>query len=80
LAGDVVHILDAVDRLFKRRRNGSRDDFGRGAGINRRDLHGWWDDIRVLGHRQNRHRGEPEHDDKDADDRGESRMINEKVR
>ena len=38
LAADVVHVLDAVDGLFERRRDGAGDDIRRSAGIGGRDL------------------------------------------
>ncbi len=52
LAADVVHILDAVDRLFERRRDGAGDRLGRSAGVDGLDLDGWRNDVRVLRDRQ----------------------------
>src|SRR5260370_2157904 len=49
LAADVIHVLDAVDGLLKRRRNGAGDRIGRSAWVGGRDLDGWWNDVRVLG-------------------------------
>src|SRR3984893_14476448 len=80
LAADVVHVLDAVDGLLERRRDGARDDFGRSAWVGGRDLYGWRDDVRILGYRQECCRGKSEHHDEDTDDRGESRVVNEKMR
>src|SRR3984957_15490424 len=52
LAADVVHVLDAVDGLLERCRDGARDDVGRSARVGGCDLDGWWDDVRILGYRQ----------------------------
>src|SRR6516164_466993 len=38
LAADIVHVFDAIDGLFERRRNSVGDRFGRSAGIGGRDL------------------------------------------
>src|SRR6516225_4107049 len=80
LAADVIHLLDAIDRLFKRRRDGASDRVGRSAGVGGRDLDRWRNDVRVLGDRQECRRGESEHHDEDIDDRGEAGMLNEEVR
>ena len=60
LAADVVHALDAVDGLFERRRDRAGDRLRRGAGIVGRDLDGRRDDVRILRHRQEHHRGQSE--------------------
>src|SRR5580700_1390467 len=52
LAGDVVHALDAVDGLLKRRRNGAGDRLSRSAGIDSLNLDSWRDDVWVLRDRQ----------------------------
>ena len=80
LAADVIHLLDAIDRLFKRRRDGASDRVGRSAGVGGRDLDRWRNDVRILGHWQECRRGESEHHDEDIDDRGEAGMLNEEVR
>jgi len=80
LAADVVHILDAVDGLFERRRHGAGDCLGRSTGVGGRDLDGWRDDVRVLGNRQECRRGQTEHQDEDIDHRGEAWVINEEMR
>ena len=67
LAADVVHVLDAVDGLLERRRDGARDDVGRSARVGGRDLDGWRDDVRILGYRQECCRGKSEHHDEDTD-------------
>src|ERR1700733_8752789 len=80
LAADVVHVLDAVDGLLKRCRDGARDDFGRSAWVGGRDLDGWRDDVRILSYRQECCRSKSEHHDEDTDDRGEPRVVNEEMR
>ena len=80
LAGDVIHVLDAIDGLLERRRHGASDDVGRSAGVGGRDLDRWRDDVRVLRDRQERRRGQTEHHDEDIDHRGEPRVVNEEVR
>src|SRR6201993_3026710 len=67
LAADVIHVLDAIDGLFERRRDGAGYRVGRSAGVRGRDLDGWRDDVRVLGDRQGRHRGQTEHHNEDID-------------
>jgi hypothetical protein len=79
LTADVIHVLAAVDGLFERRGDGAGDDLGGGAGVNRRYLDGWRDDVRILRYRKERHGGKSEHHDEDIDDRSESRVINEEV-
>ena len=80
LAADVVHVLDAVDGLFERRRDSAGDRLRRGAGVGGRDLDGRRDDVRVLGDRQERRRRQAEHRDEDIDHRSEPRVINEEMR
>jgi hypothetical protein len=41
LAADVIHVLDAIDGLFERRRDGAGYRVGRSAGIRGGDLDGW---------------------------------------
>src|ERR1700747_1207245 len=45
LAADVIHVLDAIDGLLERRRDGAGDRVGRSAGGGGRDLAGWRDDF-----------------------------------
>ena len=80
LAADVIHVLDAIDGLLERRRDGAGDRVSRSAGVGGRDLDGWRNDVRILGDRQECRRGESEHHDEDIDDRCEAGMINEEVR
>jgi hypothetical protein len=80
LAADVVHVLDAVDRLFERRRDGTGDRLGRSARIGRRDLDRRGDDVRVLGDRQEGGGRQTEHRDEDIDHRGEPRVVDKEVR
>ena len=79
LTGNVVHVLDSVDRLFERRCNSAGNRIGRGAGVGRRDLDGWRNDGWILGDRQKGTRREAEQHDEDIDDRSEARMVDEEV-
>ena len=79
LTGNVVHVLDSVDRLFERRCNSAGNRIGRGAGVGRRDLDGWRNDGWILGDRQKGARREAEQHDEDIDDRSEARMVDEEV-
>ena len=50
----VHHVLDAVDRLFQRRRHGLGNHFRVGARVLGAHLHAWRHDVRVFAHRQQR--------------------------
>src|SRR5580692_8828278 len=80
LAADVVHVLNAIDGLLERGRDGTGDRVRRGPRIGGRDLNGWRNDVGILGDRQECRRGKSEHHDEDIDHRGEPRVINEEVR
>ena len=67
LAAHVEHVLDAVDLLLERRRDGAGDGLGGCAGIGRRDLHRRRDDFRILRDRQDRERAETDQRHEDAE-------------
>ncbi len=79
LAGEVQHVLDAVDLLLQRRRHRARNRLGRGARIGGRHLHGGRHDLRVLRDRQNDERTEADQGDEHAEDRGEDRPVDEEM-
>ena len=79
LAAHVEHVLDAVDLLLERRRDGAGDRLGRCAGIGGRDLHRRRDDFRILGDRQDRERAQTEHRHEDAEHGREARAIDEEM-
>jgi hypothetical protein len=79
LAGDVIHVLDAVDRLFERGGDGAGHGFGRGARIAGHDLDRGRDDVGILGDRQQDHRRQTEHHDEDIDHGREARVLDEEV-
>src|SRR6516164_1343176 len=79
LTAHVEHVLDAVDLLFERRRDGAGDGLGRCTGIERRHLHGRRDDFRILCDREDHERAEPKQGHEDAEHSREARVINEKM-
>src|SRR5215831_12684567 len=79
LTAHVEHVLDAVDLLFERRRDGAGDGLGRCTGIGRGYLHGRRDDFRILCDREDRERAEPKQRQKDAEHSREARAINEEM-
>src|SRR5215831_10699969 len=79
LTAHVEHVLDAVDLLFERRRDGAGDGLRGGAGIGRRHLHGGRDDFRILCNRENRERSETKQGHEDAEHSREARAINEEM-
>ncbi len=50
----VHHVLNAVDRLFQRRRHGLSNHFRVGPRVLRAHLHAWRHDVRIFAHRQQR--------------------------
>ena len=79
LADHVEHVVDAVDLLLERRRDGLADHLGRGAGIARGDLDGRRGDLGVLRDRQRDVGGEADQDDQDRADRREDRPVDEEM-
>src|SRR5205823_3260031 len=80
LTAHVEHVLDTVDLLFERRCNRAGYGLSRCAGIGRRHPHGWWDDLRILGHREDCERAQTERGHKDAEHGREAWAIDEEVR
>ena len=59
LRRDVEHVVDAVDLLLNRCRDGRGNDLGRCAGIDCGDVHRGRRDLRILGDRQRPLRDDP---------------------
>src|SRR5215467_5103856 len=79
LTAHVEHVLDAVDLLFERRRDGAGDGLGRCTGIGRCHLHGRRDDFRILCDREDRERAETKQGHEDAEHSRKTRAINEEM-
>jgi hypothetical protein len=79
LAVHVQHVLDAVDLLFERRRDGLRDGLCGRARIGCRDLHRGRHDFRILGDRQDGECAKADQGHEDAEDDGEDRPVDEQV-
>ena len=75
----VEHVLDAVDVLLDRQRHGVDQRRGARARIERRDLHGRRHDVRILRGRQVDERDEPDDDEKQRQNIGEDRPIDEEA-
>ena len=76
----VHHVLDAVDRVLQRRRDGLLQHSRRRARIDRTHRHHRRRDLRILGDRQYAHRQQAgEHDENGQHDR-EDRPVDEKAR
>jgi hypothetical protein len=80
LAVHVEHVLDAVDFLFERRRDGAGDGVGRCAGIGCRDLHCRRDDFRILRDWQDRERAQAKRHYEHAEHGREAWAIDEEMR
>ena len=76
---DVEHVVDAVDLLLDRRRDGLGDDLRGGAGIRGVDGDGRRCDVGIFGDRQQSHRDESEDRDDHRDDGCEDRPVNEEM-
>ena len=79
LRGDVEHVVNAIDLLLDRRRDGGGDDLGGSAGIDRRDVHRWRRDLRIFGDRQRSLRNGAGDGQDDRKHRGEDRAVDEKM-
>src|SRR5258708_40231198 len=73
LTAHVEHVLNTIDLLLERRRHGARHRVRGCSRINRRDLHGRWDDLWILRDRQDCERTEPEERHESAQDGRETR-------
>ena len=74
-----MHLLDAVDLLFERRRDGGLDVGGAGADERRGDLHHRRDDLGILRDRQAAHRDEAEQDHDDREHHRDDRPVDEET-
>ena len=76
----VDHVLHAVDVLLDRQGDGVDKGPCAGAGIARRDLHGRWDDVRILCVGQLNKRHEADEHDHQRNHVGENRPFDEEAR
>ena len=76
----VEHVLDAVDLLLDRQRDGIDHGLGAGAGIAGRDLHGRRHDVGILRDRKAEQAHAADQDHQDRDDVGKDRPFDEEFR
>ncbi len=79
LGEHVQHVFDAVDFLLDGCRNRVCYYLGAGAGVERRDLHHRWRDLRILRHRQGEKGHPANNDDDNRDDCGKDRAIDKET-
>ena len=75
----VEGVLNAVDGLLERRRDGLGDRLGIRARVIRHHDNGRRDDLRILADRQSKHRDGAEQEDDYREHAGENRSANEEV-
>ena len=75
--GHVEHVLDAVDFLLNRVRDGLRNDLGIRAGIHGLNHHRGWRDLRILLDGERAHRDQPDERDQDGEHRREDGALDE---
>ena len=80
LRGHVKHVLNAVDLLLDRCRHRFRHDLRVCTRIVGRDLDGWWCDFGILGNWKGQKRNNADKRNDNADDAGENRPVDKKVR
>ena len=79
LRGDVEHVVNTVDLLLDGRRHGRRDDFGGGARVAGADIHRRRRDLRIFRDRQGSLRDGAGDGEKDREDGGEDRPVDEEM-